>query len=55
VREGVYETEQLAMITRSPYPEAIWARAIVARCDGIGRHPRVREGGINHLGPSAQE
>jgi hypothetical protein len=30
VPEGVDETEQLAMIARSPYPEAIWARAIVA-------------------------
>ncbi len=48
--EGVSETEQVVTIDRSPYPEAIWARAIVARCDGIGRHPRVRELGINHLG-----
>ncbi len=47
--EGVSETEQVVTIDRSPYPEAIWARAIVARCDGIGRHPRVRELGINHL------
>jgi hypothetical protein len=50
VPEGVSETEQVATIGRSPYPEAIWARAIVASCDGIGRHPRVRELEINHLG-----
>jgi hypothetical protein len=49
VPEGVSETEQVATIDRSPYPKAIWARAIVARCDGIGGHPRVRELGINHL------
>jgi hypothetical protein len=49
VPEGASETEQVVTIDRSPYPEAIWARAIVARCGGIGRHPRVRELGVNHL------